>query len=82
MSAKFKADFKTLRKVVALTGILGEWRRRENHRQYRAWNGSVLNWWKSTGTVTFQGPKIPAKALEKAFSKVVSGDGIRKAISK
>jgi hypothetical protein len=82
VTMKFKAGYKNLQKVVAATGIVGRWRRRKNHRQYRAWDGSVLNWWKSTGTVTFQGPKSAAKALEKAFSKVVSGDGIRKAISK
>ncbi len=53
----------------------------KNHHQYRAYDGAVLNWWKSTGTVTFQGPDVEAMALKAAFLKVVSGGGIGKTIS-
>jgi len=51
-------------------GIGGEWRKRENHHQYRAATGAVLNWWKSTGTITFEGPESAAKDLEAAFLSV------------
>ena len=48
----------------------GEWRKRENHHQYRATTGAVLNWWKSTGTIMFKGPRPAAKDLEAAFLRV------------
>jgi hypothetical protein len=55
--------------MVMLTGIAGEWRQGENLHQYRADSGAVLNWWKSTGTVTFQGPEAAAANLKTAFLK-------------
>ena len=55
--------------MVMLTGIAGEWRQGENLHQYRADSGAVLNWWESTGTVTFQGPEAAAGNLKTAFLK-------------
>jgi hypothetical protein len=69
---KFPGDFDDLRQVIVLIGIGGEWRKRENHHQYRATTGAVLNWWESTGTIMFQGPKSPAKDLEAAFRNVTA----------
>jgi hypothetical protein len=58
-------DFKALRRVVTLTGIPGEWTKKKNGlRQFRAVNGAVLNYWKSTGTITFQGRDLPAAELK------------------
>ena len=58
-------DFKALRRLVMLTGIPGEWTKGKNgHRQFRTANGAVLNYWKSTGTVTFQGRDLPAAELK------------------
>jgi hypothetical protein len=59
----------SLKSMVMLTGIAGEWRQGENLHQYRADSGAVLNWWKSTGTVTFQGPEAAAANLKTAFLK-------------
>ena len=70
MKIKFPGDFESLQSVVMLTGIEGEWSERENHHQYRADTGAVLNWWRSTGTVTFQGPEAAAANLKAAFLKV------------
>jgi hypothetical protein len=64
---RFSANFESLESVVMLTSIAGEWREGENHHQYRADTGAVLNWWKSTGTVTFQGPEAAAANLKVAF---------------
>jgi hypothetical protein len=64
---RFPGDFDDLRQVVSVIGIGGEWRKRENHHQYRAATGAVLNWWKSTGTIRFEGPESAAKDLEVAF---------------
>jgi hypothetical protein len=75
-------DFKALRRLVMLTGIPGEWTKGKNgHRQFRTANGAVLNYyWKSTGTVTFQGRDLPAAEL-KAMSEIgrepVGTDSVR-----
>jgi hypothetical protein len=53
-------DFNVVRELMPLTGIPGEWITSENHCQFRAENGAVLNYWKTTGTITFQGSEIPA----------------------
>jgi hypothetical protein len=68
---KFPGNFENLQQVTTLTGIAGEWRKRENHHQYRAATGAVLNWWKSTGRIAFQGPKSAAKEFKTAFLKFV-----------
>ena len=58
-------DFKALRRLVMLTGIPGEWTKRKNgHRQFRTASRAVLNYWKSTGTITFQGRELPAAELK------------------
>jgi hypothetical protein len=58
-------DFKALRRVVRLTGIPGEWTKGKNgHRQFRAGSGAVLNYWKTTRTITFQGRELPAAELK------------------
>jgi len=67
MKLKFHGNYKNLQQVMALTGIDGAWREGENHHQYRATTGAVLNWWKSTGTITFQGPKSATNDLKEAF---------------
>jgi hypothetical protein len=65
---KFAGDFDDLRQVMSVLGIGGKWRKRKNHHQYRATTGAVLNWWKSTGTIMFQGSAPAAK--EAAFFSV------------
>ena len=74
MKARFGGDYEKLQQRLAETGIPGEWRQNGNHFQYRADNGAVLNWWKSTGTVTFQGdPDAAVNVLEAAFLKATVG---------
>jgi len=60
-------DFKAVRKILALTGVPGEWSKREDHCQFRADNGAVLNYWKKKGTIFFQGPELPAAELKAMF---------------
>jgi hypothetical protein len=62
---KFNGTYDELKIQVQATGIPGSWRDRMNFKQYRADIGAVLNWWPSTGTISFQGPA--AEALEVAF---------------
>src|SRR6266446_7121802 len=69
---RFPGDFDNLQQVVSVIGIRGEWHKRENHHQYRATTGAVLNWWRSTGTILVQGPDLAAKDLEAAFLSVTA----------
>jgi hypothetical protein len=46
-------DFDALRKIVELTGVPGRWVETENHCQFRARSGAVLNYWKTTWTINF-----------------------------
>jgi hypothetical protein len=57
-------DFNALRQVVSLTGIAGEWTKGKNHRQFRAVNGAVLNYWLTTGTIFFQRPEFATAELK------------------
>jgi len=57
-------NFKVLRYVVARTGIPGKWTKEGNHRQFRARSGAVLNYWKTTGTINFQGSERAAAELK------------------
>src|SRR6266852_720982 len=67
---RFPGDFDNLQQVMSVIGSRGVWRKRENHHQYRATTGAVLNWWKSTGTIAFQGPESAARDLKAAFLTV------------
>jgi hypothetical protein len=62
-------DLTVVREVVAGTGIAGEWFEGENHCQFCTTTGAVLNYWKSTGTITFQGPELAAAELKAAFMR-------------
>jgi hypothetical protein len=65
-------DFKVVQYAVKRTGRPGEWTKSENHCQFRAENGAILNYWKSTGTITFQGPELAAAGLKATFLKRVA----------
>jgi hypothetical protein len=56
-------DFDALKKIVELIGLPGRWSENENHCQFRAGSGAVLNYWKTTGTVNFQGSERAAAEL-------------------
>jgi protein gp37 len=60
-------DFKAVRKIIALTGIKGEWMKTKHNYQFRAPGGAILNYWKSTGTITFQGPELAEAELKAMF---------------
>jgi hypothetical protein len=65
---KVPGNIENLQSMVMRTGIAGEWCcPSENHYQYRTNAGAILNWWESTGTVTFQGPGAAAANLKAAF---------------
>jgi hypothetical protein len=68
---KFYGSYEGLQKLLAFTGIGGVWRDLENHKQYVANTGAILNWWRSTKTVYFQGgPPAAKEELEAAVFAV------------
>jgi hypothetical protein len=76
MSLKFRGNYSKLKKSVLRTGFDGEWRDLKNHhKQYRTDDGGILNWWKTSGTITFQGHGSAANQLEEAFIAVASAKG-------
>jgi hypothetical protein len=76
MSSKFRGDYSELKECVLQTGFDGEWRDLKNHhKQYRTDDGGILNWWDTSGTITFQGNGSAAKQLEEAFIAVASAKG-------
>ncbi len=72
MSMKFTGEFEDLEKLIGVIGSGGKWIKGENHHQYRGDTDAVLNWWRSTGTITFQGPDAAARTLKAEFLKVAN----------
>jgi hypothetical protein len=70
MTIMFLGDLKRLNKCVSKTGVKGQWRKIENHQvQFRTDDGAILNWWESTGTITFQGRKLAVEKLKSPFMR-------------
>jgi hypothetical protein len=68
---KFYGYYEGLQNLLALTGIGGVWRDFGNQKQYVANTGAILNWWRSTKTVYFQGgPPAAKEELKAAFFAV------------
>jgi hypothetical protein len=73
MKLHFLGTYAELQDEVLLTGIAGEWRDLGDHKQFRADTGAVLNWWQSTGTISFQG--LAAEEFEaKLFCRATGED--------
>jgi hypothetical protein len=76
MTLKFRGTYAKLQKCVSRTGFDGEWSNlKDQQKQYRTTDGGILNWWRSTGTISFQGRESAARQLEKAFIAVASAKG-------
>ena len=77
MKLKLPRDYKKLKKCVSRAGVSGIWRGLENRQmQYRADDGAVLNWWESSGTITFQGQERAIPKFRRAFVKVATKRGL------
>ena len=61
---KFRGNIHQLKAVMNSIDPQGEWIDTRRRHQFRATNGGILNWWPSTGTVSFQGPDRAADELE------------------
>jgi hypothetical protein len=70
---KFTGTYKELRHEVKHIGVYGTWRDLGNHKQFVANTGALLNWWQTTGTITFQGPGLAAAKFEAKLSRANGG---------
>jgi hypothetical protein len=79
MKLTFWGNFKKLDKCMLRTDVTGQWREIENNQtQYCTDDGAFLNWWESSGTITFQGQKLAKEKLEKLFVRVARKKGLLK----
>jgi predicted nucleotide-binding protein len=65
---KFDGGLELLKELVATSGP-GEWTDIEHGHQFRAKSGATLNWYPSTGTVSYGGPRPAKAALMEALEK-------------
>ena len=64
---KFKRSIEELKAAIERTGMAGTWSVKGNgEQQFKASDGGILNWWPSTGTISFQGPREVKGKLESA----------------
>jgi hypothetical protein len=72
MSLEFRGNFPRLRKYVSRADSRGHWRDLKHHcKQYRTADGGVLNWWKKSGKILFQGRGQGASKFEQALIAVL-----------
>lgn len=65
MAMKFKGGIEQLKAVVEMTGSSGEWLDKgRGYWQFRGNDNAILNWWQSSGTITFQGPVVERQEFE------------------
>ena len=77
MTIRFLGKYGKLRKCVSATCLDGKWRKLPNNqKQFCTDDGGYLNWWETTGTLTFEGSNSTAKQkLIQAFTKIASAQG-------
>jgi hypothetical protein len=68
MNLKFHDGYAKLQNAVALDEDLhGYWHEQKNGRyQYRTAGGGILNYWRKTGAITFQGNAAVREKLKQA----------------
>jgi Protein of unknown function (DUF1653) len=65
MAKKLKGTIEQLKAVVEMTGASGEWQEKGNgHWQFRCNDKAILNWWQSSGTISYQGPETERQEFE------------------
>ena len=80
MAKKLKGDIEQLKTVVEMTGASGEWQDKGNgHWQFRCNDHAILNWWQSSGTISYQGPQTEKQEFEQivdlAIAKLFAAGG-------
>ena len=81
----FSGTVEELKALVNEVGSRGDWSETEHGYQFRSKNGAILNWFPSTGTIQYQGPKTAREGLEQALAKLPAPDAsktVRAAVAK
>lgn len=76
MSSRFRGSLAELKAAVSRTGYAGEWcEHANNHHQFKADNGAVLNWWDTKKkTLTIQGSDDAVAEFKSAFEIVANNE--------
>ncbi len=76
MTLKSRGNFARLQKYVSAVDPEGHWRGLEyGGKQYRTDDGVVVNWWKASGNILFQGRCLAPLKFKQAFIAVASTKG-------
>ena len=76
MSLKFRGDFTKVQRYVSRIDSRGHWRDlKYGGKQYRTDDGAVINWWKKSGKILFQGHGAAALNFEQEFMAIASTKG-------
>ena len=71
ISLKFRGDFIRIQRYVSRIDSRGNWRDlKYGCKQYRTNYGAVLNWWKKSGKILFQGHGSAALEFEQKFMAI------------
>ena len=69
---RFDGSLDQLRTAVCMTNFAGSWLQIPYGWSFRCHSGAILNWWPTTGAVTFQGRANRAAEFEAALFAVCS----------
>ena len=73
MARKLKGSIEQLKAVVEMTGASGEWQDKGNgHLQFRCNDHAILNWWQSSGTISYQGPPSEKQEFEQIVDLAIA----------
>jgi predicted nucleotide-binding protein len=67
---KWGGTFQELKEIMSELGIQGDWSETERDKTFRASTGAILKWYPSTGTLQYQGKKIPKEQLQAQLAAV------------
>lgn len=81
---KFRGNVRQLESAVAATGITGNWRTEsDGSYRYDAVNQGILRWWRSTGSLSFQGPDPGRAKLKTAvMTALANGEGLKRLVKR
>ena len=74
MTYEFQGSIEVLEDIVRVTEISGDWQvDRAGKHTFRSYDGGILNWWPSSGTVQFQGKPEGKAIIERALERCWQG---------
>ena len=73
MTLRFRGNYTKLKRYVSTVDPRGRWHDLEHGgKQYRTDKGAVVNWWKASGNILFQGQGSAVSKFEQAFTAIAS----------